>query len=163
MDTNNNTNQKWTISEFIKLNKWKLITELWDKAIFIPLIVFYFLSKDITILKYLLIFLIVWEIIWASIKIIFFKNRPIPMPYNNLYQKVLAWSFPSVHTMRSISFFLFSIVFIPIYSPMFFMNYILVAASRVILKKHFVIDIIWWSIIWIAMFGIFYYIKFFGI
>lgn len=161
MNTNNNTNQKWRISEFIKINKWKLITELWDKAIFIPLIAFYFLCKDITILKYLLIFLIIWEILGAWIKIIFFKDRPIPMPYNNLYQKVLAWSFPSIHTLRSISFFLFSLMFIPFYSPIFFINYVLVAISRVILKKHFIIDIIWGSILWIIMFGIFYYIKFF--
>lgn len=129
---------------------WKLITELGDKLIIIPIALFYYFSSDIYVFIALISLMIIWEIIWSTIKLTFFKDRPIPMPYSNIYQKLLAWSFPSIHTIRTFSMFIFSLKYLWLISIGYFWVYVLVATSRVVLKKHFIIDILWGTaIVWL--------------
>lgn len=74
------------------------------------------------------------------------------MEYGNMFQKILAGSFPSIHTLRMCIIFLFSLKYSILFSPIFFLGYILVATSRIILKKHFFIDVIWWTIYALILF-----------
>ena len=148
----------------------KYITLFWEILIFIPILFFLFLiNPDLNIpynwflldiarffhsflsffsinqiyigLLFVITFLIA-EIIWTLIKIFFFKPRPNPMEYNNLIEKVLAGSFPSLHSTRTFVLFLFALYFTNYYVAFgFFLFWLLIAYSRVYLKKHFWIDI----------------------
>lgn len=112
-----------------------------------------------TFAKIIILFFIL-ESIWALIKIFFFKDRPHPMQYNNLHEKILAGSFPSLHTGRTFLLFLLFIYYLNIFYLNFtyFLLFICIAYSRVILKKHFWVDILWGIIISWLLFLI--YIKF---
>ncbi len=154
----------------------KYITLFWEVLLFIPTLIFLFfvnpnsiylkieILKNISILLekilpffsieqiyvWLLLFwaLIIWEIIGASIKLFFFKARPKPMKYNNWKEKILAGSFPSLHSERTFLLFLFSLYFTNYYVVFwFFLFWVLIAYSRVYLKKHYWIDILWWVIL----------------
>jgi len=64
------------------------------------------------------------------------------MKYTNWKEKFLAGSFPSLHSERTFLLFLFALHFINYYVTLGFLSFwILIAYSRVYLKKHFWIDI----------------------
>ena len=154
----------------------KYITLFWEILLFIPFFVFLiFVNPDSVFMKthflqnistfiakyisffsveqiyvgflYILAF-IIWEIIGSAIKFFFFKDRPNPMKYSNWKEKILAGSFPSLHSERTFLLFLFALYFTNYYVAFgFFLFWLLIAYSRVYLKKHFWIDILWWVIL----------------
>jgi len=108
----------------------------------------------------------------SIIKRIHYKPRPNPQPYTNRREKIDASSFPSIHTSNSLIMAVRSIIavswWIPLQSctlnptifpcPMswifsaaaapwrmmlWILFYILISYSRVILRKHYRIDILW--------------------
>lgn len=97
----------------------------------------------------------------ALIKFIYYKERPTPQHYANWWRKIDASSFPSIHTAYATVFLCTSIflgyqiyetnmvasVFIVIGGAIF---YTLIAASRVVLKKHFFIDIVFGTLLWLV-------------
>ena len=92
-----------------------------------------------------LIFIIVSnEVICGSIKFIYPKERPIPMPRNNFFQKYLAGSFPSVHTARITAFSIavFSFYTDKIYFLIALLAVACVGYSRIYLRKHYFIDVL---------------------
>ena len=111
---------------------------------------FYFLNrKDVSL--QLIVLLIICSIIGYGIKLLYKKSRPLKKEVNNI-KKTLAdildnidsSSFPSIHSLRIT---LISLVMINLFSNvitlLFFIFLTLsVGISRVILKKHYFIDII---------------------
>lgn len=82
-------------------------------------------------------------------KVFFFRHRPKPMQTGNRYKRLMAGSFPSMHTITVMTFWILAtLVFAD--TPWFWWMFcfygviaILVMISRVVLKKHFVHDVIW--------------------
>lgn len=126
-----------------KFSEWSRdITSLASPLLLI-LVTFIVLGPS-SIFYTLLIALLVNEIIGSVIKIIFPKKRPNKQTYNNLIEKIDAGSFPSIHASRITLTYLtlFSstdIISIKIASILVIL---LVIISRVLLKKHFIIDVI---------------------
>ena len=148
----------------------KYITLFWEILIFIPVLVLLFFVNpdkvwDYHILWYLVDFvyhyfsffskqqIFIWflfviaffiqEIIWWAIKFFFFKDRPNPMKWTNWFEKVMAWSFPSLHSARTFLLFLFALFYTNVYVALwFFFFWALIAYSRIHLKKHFYVDLI---------------------
>jgi membrane-associated phospholipid phosphatase len=93
--------------------------------------------------------LISLEIFCTIIKIFYHKERPNKESYTNLLERINAGSFPSVHAARStfiflILFFLTSTYFIKV---LLIIMIFLVGISRIIIKKHYLFDVIIGSII----------------
>jgi len=92
----------------------------------------------------LLIALLVNELIGSLIKIIFPKKRPNKQTYNSLIEKIDAGSFPSIHasriTLTYLTLFLNTDILITKIVYIFVILFVII--SRVLLKKHFVIDVI---------------------
>lgn len=135
---------------------WSVITLLWSELLILPILWFYLITRNLDITLLLVACLVVWEIFWTLTKILFFKDRPDPMQYKNIIWKVLASSFPSIHTLRTCIIFLFSLKYSLVFSPIFFIIYILVATSRIKVRKHFFIDTVWGTIYAIWVFVLFF-------
>ncbi|MBU3912702.1 MAG: phosphatase PAP2 family protein [Nanoarchaeota archaeon] len=87
--------------------------------------------------------LILVEVFCTIIKIFFHRGRPRKEEYSNLLEKISAGSFPSLHTARSAFVFLV-LSFLSsdvVIKTIFIVLMILIGASRVILKKHYVSDV----------------------
>lgn len=122
---------------------WKYYTKLWEILFILPLFIFFYLVvfQNIIILNVIL-FLFIQLIVGTFLKYYFFKDRPQKMSYYNFFTKVMASSFPSMHSANTFLLFLFSIYYLTyIYSIWFFGFWFSIAYSRVTLEKHFYIDI----------------------
>ncbi len=109
----------------------------------LTIITLYFTNKKIIALK-LTIALIITYIIISFIRILYFKERPKKKEYNNIIEKIDASSFPSMHSTRII---ILTLTLTKIYNNIIItMMLILIASlvgiSRIILKKHYTIDVI---------------------
>lgn len=126
-----------------KILEWaRDITALGSPLIllFVPFIFFGF-SK---VFVFLLIALLLNEILASLIKIVFPKKRPTGQTYRNLIEKIDAGSFPSIHVARITLVYLclftntdnisFKIIFLLVIG--------LVIFSRVLLKKHYWVDVL---------------------
>lgn len=124
---------------------WKVITQMWSIFfMIIPVSIFFLLTKNYLITLNLIILLILTDSAASFIKLVYFKDRPEKMEYKNIIQRLLASSFPSIHSSRTFSIFLYSlIIFWVFYSVIFFIYFLLVAISRIVLKKHFLHDVVW--------------------
>ena len=106
----------------------------------------------------MLIVAVLFNLIFGSlIKFFFFKERPAPQTYSNWFEKIDASSFPSIHTANgfTISFFwialclhmfqyafVFNKVIWLILWAVWFLVYVAVWLSRIVLKKHYPIDVL---------------------
>jgi membrane-associated phospholipid phosphatase len=83
----------------------------------------------------------------SLVKLCYYKPRPNEQAYKNLFQKIDASSFPSVHTSNS-----FIVAFFGVYSwltnnsflyaALWFLFFAIISLSRIALKKHHPIDIL---------------------
>ena len=140
---------------------FKQITELGSMTIItVFAIILIFLNKELAIRTILGIAGVV--IISYSIKIIFFKNRPIKQPTNTFIEKIDASSFPSVHAARiTVIAFWLIIYFSNAYFRAFtIFIWLIVIYSRVYLKKHYWIDVIGGAIIALIINSIIHIIMF---
>lgn len=98
----------------------------------------------------------------VTIKFIYYKDRPKPQAHHNWRQKIDASSFPSIHTARATVFMCFgfllsyilyhqnaqqlttSAIILIVASIIF---YLMIAYSRIILKKHFFIDVVFGTLL----------------
>lgn len=95
----------------------------------------------------------------SIIKYCYYKPRPEPQNYTNRWQKIDASSFPSVHTANSLILAFFGLMasgglviqnapirqqfVVQVVLPLFWiLFYITISYSRVVLKKHFWIDLV---------------------
>ncbi|MBS3105900.1 phosphatase PAP2 family protein [Candidatus Woesearchaeota archaeon] len=104
----------------------------------------YFLKVNPNLAVSLIFILVFNEVVCGAVKFVYPKERPIPMPRNNFFQKYLAGSFPSVHTARITSF---STAVISFYTDKMLVLIVLlvvicVGYSRIYLKKHYFIDVL---------------------
>lgn len=102
----------------------------------------------------LLLALLVNEVFCSLIKLFFHKPRPDGQPYNGFLEKIDAGSFPSIHASR------ISLVYFTLFSHAeslglqiaFLLVILIVAYSRVALKRHFWTDIIGGILIGISIY-----------
>lgn len=92
----------------------------------------------------LIIGLILIEFIGSIIKLFFHKTRPNQQAYSNTFEKIDAGSFPSIHAARAL---ITALVLYPLFSSsivvgIIFTVVLLTGISRILLKKHFIIDVI---------------------
>ena len=92
-------------------------------------------------------------------RLFYFKERPVKEKYTNLITKISASSFPSLHTL---SFTFLAIVFCSYFkniylSILLYIIAFLVGISRVYLKKHYFIDVLFGWILGVLA-GIIYYL-----
>jgi len=107
----------------------------------------------------LLLVLLVNEVLASVIKIAFPKKRPDGQTYHTLLEKIDAGSFPSLHASRT------SLVYLTLFSNtdniamqvVFLLVIVLVILSRILLKKHFWIDVLGGFIIGLLIFLLAHY------
>jgi undecaprenyl-diphosphatase len=144
------------------INQWDEVvrdfTALGDPIILlILLLLFIGIGESIGII--LLLWLLI-EAIGIAIKLIFFKDRPKKMKKNNLLEKLDAGTFPSMHSSRSA--FLYLVLFTLVANPLkylFIFMLIMVGITRVLLKKHYIKDVIAGYILGIAVFFLWLFIR----
>jgi membrane-associated phospholipid phosphatase len=108
------------------------------------IILLYFLTLNLTFFKKIIVTIILSYIFVTFIRLIFFKERPIPKKYNNLLEKIDASSFPSMHMVRISILTYFSYIYLNNINilHLFLLLSILVGLNRYLSKWHYIIDII---------------------
>lgn len=112
----------------------------------------------------LTIFILLWSTLFTSyalgtiVKLLYYKPRPEPRNATNRLQKIDASSFPSIHTANSMILAFWWILSILqtwysgigsyIFICIWFFFFMTVSLSRVVLKRHFPIDIVAWVVFW---------------
>lgn len=149
---------------------WRIITRFWSyyaPVLMIPyLVILWACLWDWNVRAFLVLFIIVACCFLLPLglagftKLVFFKHRPVPMELGNRRKKLMAGSFPSMHTITVVVIWtLWAVAFweSPYFIPVFCfygVMAVLVMISRVKLKKHFVIDIfggIGYSVVWLGI------------
>ena len=129
-------------------NIFKIITFFGNIIFSIFIIVLlYFLDKQKSYQLFVLV--LISTIIAGIIRIIYFKKRPDNSPTNNLWLRLYNSSFPSIHAMRSIilAYLLSGIYPKIIFIIIFWILALLICYSRIYLKKHDFIDVLFGALI----------------
>lgn len=92
----------------------------------------------------LLISLLVCYVLISILRLAFFRERPIKKKYKNLFQKIDASSFPSLHAMRA---GVLAVVFAKVFNNPLVTGFLVIAMigvviARVLLKKHWISDVV---------------------
>lgn len=89
------------------------------------------------------------EVLCSIIKILYYKERPKKEKYATIIEKIDAGSFPSIHTARATFIFLALFVITNTLLTKFTLlaMILIVGASRIILKKHRLQDVIMGAVI----------------
>ncbi len=81
----------------------------------------------------------------VPIRLLFFKQRPIPKKFDDIFGRISASSIPSLHSARITLIVLFFVYFTKVHLLFTFFAtviVIIVLYSRVYFKKHYLIDVI---------------------
>jgi len=99
---------------------------------------------DYSLLLRLLITLVVLYAVTVIIRSLYFKERPEKRKYNNAIGKIDASSFPSLHSARALALAVIIGISLQNIILLAFLLFsaLVVAATRVLLKKHDIIDIL---------------------
>ncbi len=141
-----------------KFNDWvRDFTSLGNPIIllFIPFIVLGY-SR---LYGFLLLALLINECIGSAIKLLFHRTRPDQQEFSGALEKIDAGSFPSLHAARITLVYLTLGFFnpsLPIQIALF-MVIPIVGISRVLLKRHFISDVIGGFFLGASIFTIFYF------
>ena len=137
------------MKEYIKKNFIETVRDF--TAFGNPLILFILSTLVLGLDKnliYILIGLIFIELVSRGIRIFYYKDRPRKETHNNFLEKLDASSFPSIHSARS------SFIFLVLYSLtnhpanlLFILLFLIVGFTRIMLKKHYLIDVLFGFII----------------
>lgn len=97
--------------------------------------------------------LIITFLVAVIIRLLYFKERPNKEPYTNLFEKIDASAFPSIHSAR-ISFLV--LVFSSYFQNLLIITLlliigILVCYSRIYLRKHDFVDVVGGVIVGIVL------------
>ena len=129
----------------------RIIEQLWNDAtvfgsmmFYLFLIAFVYLIGDARLSLMLFAGFILSFAVVGAIRLVYFRNRPNKEGYDNIIEKLVASSFPSMHSMRAA---LMLVLFLHYYmdvwiSFLFAVIAIVICISRYKIKKHYVSDII---------------------
>ncbi len=108
------------------------------------LIIFLFLLKKYDVAIHLIIGLLLCYIFVFIIRLFYFKERPVKEDYFNFFTRINASSFPSLHTLSSIyAATVLAVNFKTIEISIFFYAVaLLIAYSRIYVKKHYLTDVL---------------------
>ena len=122
---------------------FKQLTELGSLTIVSVIIIFSYFY-DQTLAYDMLIGVVAVTIISLLIKALTYKERPTKQKFSNLIERIDASSFPSVHSARiAIVAFWLSVYSDALILKIFIISIaVLVAYSRIYLKKHYYVDVI---------------------
>ncbi len=120
------------------------ITSLGTTFFFVIIIVFLLTLGEVKIAKSLGLGLILCYVFAFLLRLFYFKERPEKEDYFNLFTKINASSFPSLHTMGSIyaAIVLANEIRKPLASIFLVFMALLIGYSRIYLKKHYFIDVV---------------------
>ncbi|MDA3855446.1 MAG: phosphatase PAP2 family protein [Candidatus Woesearchaeota archaeon] len=107
-------------------------------------IILFLLTKQYTEFTFLILGYFLIKIFAIPFRILMFKERPKAKKYTNIFEKISAASFPSLHTARTSFLLLFLINYFnkDLYFSLFFsIITILILYSRIYFKKHYLKDI----------------------
>ena len=135
------------------------VTALGTAYFYLALIIFLLLLGLKTKALYLLVGLLICYFSVLTLRVFYFKERPEKEDYFNLFTRLNASSFPSLHTITSMytATVLGTIVNITTITIFFYTIAVLIAFSRVYIKKHFWIDVIVGWLIGAIVSGIYLY------
>ena len=111
--------------------------------LFLCVMAVFFLFVDYTVSLNIVVGLAIIEFVGAFIKVVFHKTRPDNQKFSNVFEKIDAGSFPSIHSARVM---LLALVIFPFFSSiiaflLIALFVILVGISRIVLDKHFFVDV----------------------
>ena len=110
--------------------------------IVLSFLMFLFFGYGNTFLE-IYVYFVMLEIFICAIKVIFYKDRPKKEKYSNIIEKISASSFPSSHSARSLFVFLLIFSLLGGIERLFLVCIpMAVGFSRVLIKKHYVIDVV---------------------
>lgn len=110
---------------------------------------------------YIIIGLVVLEIFGNIIKIIYFKERPNKQNYSGLVSKINASSFPSIHALRAAFVFFYLFLLAPnlLIKIIFLILLVIVPVTRINLKKHYFLDVLFGILVGIIFAVVLYLIT----
>lgn len=137
--------KKYIIKNIIKTDKiiYNEITLFGGNLFYLFFSCFFLFMGENQIFLRLILGYLIFTIIGIIIRLIYFKNRPNNKKYNNLIEKILSSSFPSMHSTRVFYLFIIMINFFKDFEVKIFLiiTLILVLYSRIYLKKHDLEDV----------------------
>jgi len=113
--------------------------------VFNVILVFIFvLTKNFSVALSLFLSLVFIMFVGFFVKFFFFRPRPDKQKFRSLLEKVDASSFPSVHAARAVAVLVILGLFFHSFFWWFFLSVLafLVGLSRIILKRHRLIDVL---------------------
>ncbi|MBI2148749.1 phosphatase PAP2 family protein [Candidatus Woesearchaeota archaeon] len=149
--------KKYTKDAFIA------ITSLGTAFFYSLIILFLLVSGQIKIAIHLIIGLFICYLLVFILRLFYFKERPKKEEHYNLFTKINASSFPSLHMMSSlyVATVLSTHIKKPAVSVFLFLLSLLIGYSRMYLKKHYFIDVLFGFILGlVASFVYFFLINF---
>ena len=131
-----------TIRKYIK-DAFIAITSLGTAFFYSILFLFLLSINQVNLAMHIALGLAVCYILVFILRVFYFKERPEKEHYFNLFTKINASSFPSLHTMSSIyvAVVLANAIKKPAVSIFLTIVSLLIAYSRIYLKKHYFIDV----------------------
>lgn len=100
-------------------------------------------------------------ILTILIRLVFFKKRPDKQAYKGIIEKINASSFPSLHSMRITFLGLILIFYFNNLLATIILSFLMVCVytSRLILKKHYLPDVIAGIVLGLSLFFIFFFYQ----
>jgi len=120
------------------------ITALGTAFFYTILVLFLLAIKEYKLAEHLLVGIILCYIFVAVLRLFYFKERPEKEDYFNLFTRINASSFPSLHAMSSMytAVVLADAIKKPAASIFLVLVALAIAYSRIYLKKHYFIDVL---------------------
>ncbi len=126
----------------IKEDNIRDISALGGLPFYIAVMLWFFAANNKAVLYELALSLLLCYAVTTAIRLVYFKKRPKEQSYKNIFEKIDASSFPSLHAMRAGA--------LGVITAVFFNNVIITAAAlvmigavgatRVMLRRHHPID-----------------------
>lgn len=119
------------------------ITALGTAFFYVLLVIFLLAINEYRVAKHIFLGIIICYAFVAVLRMFYFKERPEKEDYFNLFTRINASSFPSLHMMTStyVAFVLANSIKKPLASIFLVVLALLIGYSRIYLKKHYKIDV----------------------
>lgn len=115
--------------------------------------VLFLLLGNATVFQQLLIGIVLLYALVAVIRLVFFRRRPDRQRYTGFFTKIDAGSFPSMHSARAtvLALVLSQAFKNPLVCALLALSVLAVVATRVMLKRHYVSDVVGGIIVGLAV------------